>query len=276
VKIGIVAPACRLEPAMAGRVSAAARMQWGGRAPVLDFHPQCFLSDGHFAGGDAARADALVEAANDPSCDAVWFARGGYGSCRLLPLVLPRLTDAARHKTYLGYSDTGFLLAGLLGLGFPHLAHGPMPADIQREGGESAVLRALSFLVEGASATVEPHASEAPSLAFNLTILSHLIGTPWQPDVAGRVLMIEEVSEHMYAFDRALFHVTGNPQIRKAAGIRLGRVSAVPPNEPAFGRTEEEVVRHWCELSGIPWLGRADIGHDAANKIVPFGQAGAA
>ena len=55
------------------------------------------------------------------------------------------------------------------------------------------------------------------------------------------------------------------------AGIRLGRCSDVPENDPDFGRTEEEIARYWCERSGIPYLGRADIGHDVDNKVVPFG-----
>jgi muramoyltetrapeptide carboxypeptidase len=84
--------------------------------------------------------------------------------------------------------------------------------------------------------------------------------------------MIEDVSEHMYRVDRALFHVTSNAAIRKVAGIRLGRVSDVLPNEPEFGKTEEDVVRHWCGKSGISYLGRADIGHDIDNKVVPFGK----
>jgi muramoyltetrapeptide carboxypeptidase len=68
-----------------------------------------------------------------------------------------------------------------------------------------------------------------------------------------------------------MFHITSNPAVRRVAGIRLGRCSLVPENDRDFGETEEEVVRHWCERSGIPWLGVADIGHDADNKVVPFG-----
>ncbi|HXN42858.1 MAG TPA: hypothetical protein VN917_01325, partial [Xanthobacteraceae bacterium] len=107
--------------------------------------------------------------------------------------------------------------------------------------------------------------------AFNMTILSHLLGTPLQPDLEGHVLMLEEVSEAMYRIDRSLFHITSNAQIRRVAGIMLGRCNTIPPNEPDFGMTEEEVARYWCRSSGIPWLGRADIGHDIDNKIVPFG-----
>src|SRR5215470_4102488 len=265
--IGIVAPASRLEPALGERTQEIARRLYPDRALELRFHPQCFLSAGHFAGDDDTRARAFLEVANDENVDAVWFARGGYGSGRLSERVLAGLTAGAGGKTYLGYSDAGALLAALYTRGFQWLAHGPVPADLRREGGEAAVKRALAFLLDRAPEALEPTVSAAvPTAAFNITVLSHLVGTPWQPDLKGHVLMLEEVSEQMYRIDRALMHITGNPAIRRVAGIRLGRCSAIPPNEPDFGQTAEEVVRHWCEASGIPYLGPADIGHDIDNK----------
>jgi muramoyltetrapeptide carboxypeptidase len=270
IRIGIAAPSSRLERAMAERVTALAAEHFP--AVELHFDPQCFLSAGHFAGTDAERAAAFVEIANDPSFDVLWFGRGGYGSGRIAEAALGQLTEAARAKTYLGYSDAGVLLAGLYARGFPNVVHGPMPADINRSGGEAAVVRALSYLATGAAETLEPSvAGSGKVVAFNLMTFSQLIGTPFQPDLAGHVLMLEEVSEYMYRIDRSLFHVTSNPAIRHVAGIRLGRCSAIPDNDPDFGQTEVEVVQHWCAKAGIPYLGRADIGHDAANKIVPFG-----
>jgi muramoyltetrapeptide carboxypeptidase len=148
-----------------------------------------------------------------------------------------------------------------------------MPADILREGGEAAVARALGYLMGDSPEAVEPSITpDQPAVAFNIAVLSQLLGTPLQPDLSGHVLMLEEVSEHMYRIDRTLFHITSNPGVRQAAGIRLGRCSAIPPNDPDFGQTEEEIARHWCAVSGIPYLGRADIGHDIGNKIVPFGR----
>jgi muramoyltetrapeptide carboxypeptidase len=270
IRVGIVAPSSRLERSMADRVTALAAARFP--AVELHFHPQCFLSSGHFAGSDAERASALVEIANDASFDAVWFGRGGYGSGRIAETALGQLTDGARAKTYLGYSDAGVLLAGLYGKGFQGVVHGPMPADINRSGGEAAVARALSYLATGATETLEPSVAGAGKVvAFNLMTFSQLIGTPFQPDLAGHLLMLEEVSEYMYRIDRSLFHVTSNPAIRRVAGIRLGRCSAIPDNDPDFGQTEIDVVQHWCGKAGIPYLGRADIGHDADNKIVPFG-----
>jgi len=133
--------------------------------------------------------------------------------------------------------------------------------------------RALAWLADRDPAALEPSlaADPRPAVAFNLTILCSMLGTPWQPDLAGHVLMLEEVGEYLYRIDRSLFQLTSNPAMRRVAGLRLGRCSAIPDNDPDFGQTEEEVARAWCVRSGIPWLGRADIGHDAANKVVPFG-----
>jgi len=272
-KIGVVAPGSRIEPEIAEKVMQLTASHYRDQAPEIWFHPQCFLSSGHFAGTDTIRCDAFVEIANDESFDALWFARGGYGSCRLIDDTLPKLTKSARDKHYLGYSDVGSILAALYRENFTKLAHGPMPADINRKGGEAAIKRALGYLVEGDASSLEATVSPAKkTAAFNISVLSHLLGTPFQPDLSGHVLMLEEISEHMYRIDRALFHITSNPGIREVAGLMLGRCGDISPNDPDFEQTEEQVARHWCGVAGIAYLGRADIGHDADNKVVPFGQ----
>lgn len=272
MKIAIVAPASRITPELAGEVRTLADTLYPGQV-ALQFHPQCFESSGHFAGPDRARANAFLDVANDSRFDAAWFARGGYGSGRIAEYVCANLAPVARDKIYLGYSDLGFMLAGLYKAGCTNVAHGPMPADLTRADGERAVARALRYLIERAPDTIEPHAAAAPSAAFNITVLSHLLGTALEPDLSGLVLMLEDVSEHHYRIDRALHHITSHSSIRRVAGTRLGRCSLIPPNDPEFGSDEEAIAKHWCEVSGIPWLGRADIGHDVDNKVVPFGHA---
>ncbi|HEY0113865.1 MAG TPA: LD-carboxypeptidase [Allosphingosinicella sp.] len=270
MRIGIVAPSTPIPADTAERATAIAAEHFP--EVELVFHPQCFLAHGHFAGEDEVRAQAFVEVANDPAFDALWFARGGYGSCRIAETVIERLGPVARRKTYLGYSDAGYMLAGLLRAGFPDLAHGPMPQDLRRECGEEAVRRALAWLCRRDEAALEPSAGIAPSVAFNITVFSQMLGTPLQPSLEGYVLMLEDVSEHLYRTDRSLFHITSNSDVRKVAGIRLGRCTEIPANDPDFGASEEELFLHWCARSGIPYLGRADIGHDARNKVVPFGR----
>jgi muramoyltetrapeptide carboxypeptidase len=271
IKIGVVAPSNRVPPDLPAKLTALSARLYQDRAPEIRFHPQCFLSCGHFAGSDAERAAAFLEVANDPTIDVLWFGRGGYGSFRLTEAVLAGLQAPARDKLYMGYSDAGAMLGALYGAGVGRVAHGPMPADLNRAGGEAAVARALAFLVEGDADALEPSVADAPTAAFNITILSHLIGTQVLPDLTGHVLMLEEIAEPMYRIDRALGQITGTPALRQVAGIMLGRCGDVPPNDPDFMLGEEEVVRYWCARSGIPYLGRADIGHDVGNKVVPFG-----
>ncbi|MEA2892132.1 MAG: muramoyltetrapeptide carboxypeptidase [Bradyrhizobium sp.] len=272
-RIAVVAPGSRISPEVADKVRAVAESLYPDGGAEIFFHPQCFLSHGHFAGDDETRARAFLDVANDHTYDAVWFARGGYGSCRIVEEVICGLKEPSKRKTYLGYSDGGALLAALYSVGFEAVAHGPMAQDILRDGGEAAIGRALAWMVDRAPEALEPTVNgSSKTAAFNITVLSQLLGTPLQPDLDGHVLMLEEVSEAMYRIDRSLFHITSNPGIRRVAGIMLGRCSDITANQPDFAMNDAEVARHWCDKSGIPWLGRADIGHDADNKIVPFGR----
>jgi muramoyltetrapeptide carboxypeptidase len=107
-------------------------------------------------------------------------------------------------------------------------------------------------------------------MAFNLTVLSNLLGTPLEPDFTGVDLLIEDVGEHLYRIDRTMFHVTASPAIQKVRRLRLGRIADILPNDPDFAMDESAIVEQWCARSGIAFGGRADIGHDARNRIVPF------
>jgi muramoyltetrapeptide carboxypeptidase len=130
--------------------------------------------------------------------------------------------------------------------------------------------RALDWLVKRDESALEG-GLRAPAMAFNLTVLANLIGTFLEPDFSGVELLIEDVSEHHYRIDRTMFHLTASPNVRKVARLRLGRVGDIPVNDPDFGRDESAIVEEWCGRAGIPYGGRADIGHDADNRVVPFG-----
>jgi muramoyltetrapeptide carboxypeptidase len=265
MKIAVVAPSCTMSREAAERLESLVAERGDCEVAI---HPQCFLADGHFAGTDEQRLLALREVMADPSVDAVWFARGGYGSNRIAEDALADIPAAARTKLYLGYSDVGFLHAGFHKAGLD-VAWGPMPQDLMRDGGGAAVGRALDWIVNRDPSALEPDLRR-PAMAFNLTVLAALLGTVLEPDFSGVDLLIEDVSEHHYRIDRTMFHVTGNPNIRNVARLRLGRVGDIPSNDPDFGRDELAIVREWCEHSGVPFGGRADIGHDVLNRVVPF------
>jgi muramoyltetrapeptide carboxypeptidase len=259
-----------MSPEVAERVPTLAKSLYPDRTPEIVFHPQCFASHGHFAGDDERRGQAFLDIANDESYDAVWFARGGYGSCRMVEAVMCRLTEPSRRKTYVGYSDAGVLLAALYRAGFENVAHGPVAQDILRDGGEKAVGRSLAWMVDLSPEALESTAGRGKmTAAFNMTVLSQLLGTPLQPDLGGHVLMLEEVGEAMYRIDRSLFHITSNAEIRRVSGVMLGRCSNITPNEPNFGMNEEEIARYW----GFPGWDALTLGMTSAIRLFPSGRA---
>ncbi len=270
MRIGICAPSTPFMRIDGDRVQALTAAHYPQVELVFD--DQCFIESGHFAGSDAERLGAFVAMANDSAFDAIWFARGGYGACRIAEEAVEQLKAPARNKIYMGYSDQGNLLGALYRSEIGRPVHGPMPADIRRDGGEAAVLRALGWLATGDEASLEPELVRGMTYAaFNLMTLSMMVGTPLMPNLNDHVLIVEEVSEHLYAFDRAMFNVTTALRGACLAGLRFGRVSDVPQNDRPFGATADEIANYWCAKNGIEFLSMADIGHDSENKVVPFG-----
>ena len=142
VRIAICAPG---KPLKRERAHAVEALVAGREDVALHFHEQCFVQEGHFAGSDEVRLAALLDCANDPGFDAVWFAMGGYGSNRIAAEAIGRMNGAARAKSYLGYSDTGFLLGALYRHGIGRVAHGPLAgvrAGRRRSSARSAGSRA--------------------------------------------------------------------------------------------------------------------------------------
>lgn len=264
--IAVCAPATPLKREYAERVKALAAREFPEIA--LHFHDQCFVEEGHFAGPDELRLEALLDCTNDERFDAVWFAKGGYGTNRIARDFIARLGGAARTKGFLGYSDCGTLLGALYRAGVGQPVHAPMPIDIKREGGEEAIRRVLSYM-SGSNDGIEPQVGGSPAVAFNLYTLAMLCGTEFMPNLSGHQIQIEEVGEYEYAIDRLLFHVVEH--LHDVAGLRLGEMTAIPENDRPFGQSVEEIARYWCDYASIPYLGRAQIGHSSANRIVPFG-----
>ena len=267
--IAICAPATPITREQADALEALVAAEFP--AHRVTFHEQCFARSGHFAGDDLMRLTALLDCANDPAFDAVWFAKGGYGSNRIAEAAVARMNAHARAKSYVGFSDCGYLLAALYRHGIGQSVHGSMPVSARSEGGREALRRVLRWF-QGDTSGVEPSLDgTTPAAAFNLMTLAMLSGTPLMPDLAGHVVMVEEVSEHLYAIDRLFFHLAG--VLPRLKGLRLGSVTDIPENYVEFGQSVEDIAQFWCARAGIAYLGRAEIGHTSANRVVPFGLA---
>src|SRR3546814_21168932 len=135
MRIGIVAPSTPILPDDAEAARAVVSLGYPG--VELEFDPQCFAIAGHFASEDAQRLAALVTMANRADIDAIWFARGGYGACRIAESDVAALDPGARGKTFLGYSDQGHLLGCLSRAGFVTARAGQLVGGHRRGGGKA-------------------------------------------------------------------------------------------------------------------------------------------
>lgn len=256
--VAVVAPSCPIERSVAEQVEAIVagrlRLRWA---------EQCFATGGHFAGSDGVRGEALVDAWSDPEVSAIWFARGGAGAARIASAAVAKAVKAPA-KCVLGYSDAGFVHAAMLRAGRAGAVWGPMVADVARPGGERAIERAVRLLT---GTDIPEDYAATGAVAFNLTVLCATLGTPLEPSLGGRTLMLEDVGEPLYRLDRMLGQLTSQPWFPSVAGVRLGRFSATGNDRP-FGRSVEEIAGEWLARAGVALLKSADIGHDAGNKLV--------
>ena len=158
--------------------------------------------------------------------------------------------------------------------GFRDVAHGPMPADLKREGGEEAIKRSLAYLMTRDAAALEPSVSSEPA---DRRLQHHDPEPPHRHAASARPRgprpdARRGVGVHVPHRPRALSHheQPADPRASPASGSAAAAPSR--PTIPTSARPRRRSSQHWCEVSGIPYLGRADIGHDVANKIVPFGR----
>lgn len=241
----------------------------------------------YLAGTDAERAADLNAAFADPSVDAIFCVRGGYGSARLLPR-LDYAAIAANPKVLLGYSDiTALLNAIRLRTGLVTF-HGPIAGQnfspytyeeyrrvlVAGEAGPIAApppIEARPGVVERENrlTRIVPGRAEGPLVGGNLTLLVHLLGTPFEPDFDGAILFLEDVDEPPYSVDRMLTHLWLSGRLERVAGIAFGKFTEADYDGNTL--SIEEVLRDRCEPLGIPTLRGLMIGHVEDQTVVPLG-----
>jgi muramoyltetrapeptide carboxypeptidase len=230
---------------------------------------------GYFAGDDARRAAELNAWIRDPEVKAILFARGGYGTSRILGRLDLRAL-ALRPKAIAGFSDlTALLLAVTRRAGIAAF-HGPMIVGAGKSADGARDLKRLLALLSGAPEhrahrglrTLRGGRARAPVTGGNLSLLAHLAGTPFQVEARGRILFVEEVNEPLYRIDRAVRQLSLAGALRGVAGIAIGRFSGMKAAE-ARG-----VARLFVEAIGardIPVVSGLAAGHGAPNRPLPFG-----
>ena len=234
--------------------------------------------DGYLAGSDEQRAADINVAFADPEVKGVFCLRGGYGSCRILPL-LDYAAIRANPKVFLGYSDiTAMHLAILVKSGLVTF-HGSNASSAF----EPANLKGCEkMLVHGSDGvlfergrihksikTVVPGRVRGKLIGGNFTCLLRLIGTPWQPDFRGAILFLEDTGEKAYRIDGMFTHLRLAGVLEQIDGLVLGQFD-YDADKREQARIAEVLPRE-AKRFGVPCLMGAPIGHFAAQIIVPQG-----
>jgi muramoyltetrapeptide carboxypeptidase len=240
-----------------------------GEARLRAFEPN------YLNGSDAERTKELEAALFEASCDLIWMARGGYGLTRILPsLKLPK----TKLPVVLGFSDVTALHCHL----WTQRKHkGIHSSNLMRLADESAdSLGILWSILEGGARDVHyptlrtlfaPPALDVQGtlIVANLCVLTALIGTPSMPQLAGCILVIEEIGERPYRIDRMLTQLWYSGSLQGVQAIVMGQLTSC--EEPDQSVTAEQVIAERCQHFTIPLYAGLPVGHDIPNWAIPFG-----
>ena len=226
----------------------------------------------YLAGGDEGRLADLHAMFRDRQINAIFCTRGGYGTLRLLQKVdYPMIRK--NPKILMGYSDiTALLLAVHKKTGLVTF-HGPTVRDLASGGAEDLrrLLQPLQKnhplrLTLGERSALIPGRAQGPLIGGNLTMLCHLLGTPFFPSLTGRILFLEDRGEPLYRIDRMITHLRLSGRVEGIAGIALGRFE-----ECGEDTALHELFRERFLDLQVPVATGLPVGHGESNSILPLG-----
>ena len=272
--VAVVAPAGPLQPARLreglGRLAQRYRVRCD---------PGLVRRQGYLAGSDEQRAESLNRALADPQVRGIFCGRGGFGVTRILPLLDgSALRDDPR--PLVGFSDITALHAwanvqGVVGM------HGPVVTQLGRLPGADLIHLFAVLEQRGATLTLTGRSLgrgsighppvRAPLVGGNLSMLGALAGTPWQPPLRHRILLVEEVSEASYRMDRVVTQLRAQPPGFAATELAAVGVGDLAGCADAPGRPAALSVLVSELADGRPALVGLPFGHGARNRAWPVG-----
>ena len=270
-KIGIAAPARMVKPEE--MEYAIHWLEANGFVPVYD--DRLFAGHHIFAGDDDFRAAVFQEYLDNENIDAIWIARGGYGSIRIIDKL--DFTHFLQHpKWIIGFSDGTVLHGKLSGLGVPSL-HAAMPFYFANKTPEAK--QSLFDALTG-----KPLQYEIPSnplnrlgvmdgeiVGGNLSVLYGMIGSDTFPELDGKILFIEEVDEYIYHIDRMMRALKRAGKLANLKGLIVGGLTQIHDNSHPFGQTAEEVIVEAVSEYDYPVCFGFPAGHFDDNRPLFFG-----
>lgn len=231
--------------------------------------------DGYFAGTDAQRLADLNAALRDPSTDAVWCLRGGYGTARLLPEIdLDSLRRAP--KPVIGFSDVTALHSAIQRQCGIVSFHGPVARAELSDFSRISLVNALTSEADpagraGQARTIRGGSAEGVLAGGNLAVLASLVGTPHAPDLDGAILVLEDIGERTYRVDRMLRQMYQAGLLEGCRAILFGECTDCSEQTESGTRSLDTVLGETADLLNVPCLAGAPVGHIAEQWTLPLG-----
>lgn len=249
---------------------------WGLHS-VLGEH--LFADAHHFAGTDEQRAADLQKAMDDSTISAIWSGRGGYGTVRVLDR-LDYTNYRKKPKWLIGYSDITALHNQMHNEGFESI-HAIMAAGITEDlkGIEESVAtfkdaifgKPLAYTLKGSSYN-KVGATSGELVGGNLTLLHTMLGSETSIDVAGKILFIEEVGEHLYHTDRMLQSLKRAGYFDQCKGVLVGDFSKIRKNTTPWGSGIEQLILDALAEYDFPIAFEMPTGHEDDNRAIILGR----
>lgn len=273
--IMILAPAGRIKDKSSVDQGIELANHWG---LVVFLGNHLFSQDNTFAGTDSERLEDLQKALDDPSIKAIWCARGGYGTVRIIDqLNFTRFMQSP--KWIVGFSDITVLHNKLNNLGVESI-HAQMPLTlklnepIQKESivalKKSLFGKNLSYTFDGSSKNRNGEAS-GQLVGGNLSIVYSMLSSDTDLNMEGKILFVEDVGEALYHVDRMLISLQRAGYFEKCAGLIVGDFKLKSNEGNEFGETLEDIVNRVTEGTDFPILFDFPAGHLDDNRALIFG-----
>lgn len=235
-----------------------------------------------FAGNDTDRAQDLQHQLDDPNVHAIWCARGGYGTVRILDLL--NLEKFKKNPKWLiGYSDVTALHSLFYTTKVASL-HGTMPIDLsgipKALGNSPQAQEALKSILFGANldytigvnANNKMGSATGPVLGGNLSVLYSLCGSTTAINTAGAILFLEDLDEYLYHIDRMIQNLKRNGMLENLAGLVVGGLTKMHDNAVPFGKTAEAIILAAVANYNFPVCFDFPAGHLHDNRPLIIGK----
>lgn len=275
--VAIVAPSGILNNRQAEVQRAVKLLESWGLHALVGKH--VFSKDNHFAGTDAQRCEDFQNAMDNPSVSAIWCARGGYGTVRILDKL--NYTKLKKDPKWLiGYSDITALHNDFHNEGFETI-HAMMCTSLTADerGLDETIVTfkkalfgdPLSYTLKGSNYN-KIGSVNAPIVGGNLTMLHTMLGSKSSLDTSGKILFIEEIGEYKYHVDRMLQSMKRAGYFDNCAGVLVGDMTKMRKNTTAWGSSVEQLILDALSDYDFPIAFNIPAGHEDDNRAMILGQ----